>query len=146
MLLKRIWFILSPSSVYLFCACYPQLNQESEYHWIDLVAGLSRPGDCSLLSVKPRVHIAPEKSGQSAPTLYSCRLYITVCWIYKVIMSPLYRGGNILVYLWPLSLSVCLWVSHSFCPAISMVLAVKHSTLTQCWSIVGPPSTTLTQY
>ena len=36
-------------------------------------------------------------------------------------------------------LSVCL--SHSFlsvCPALSIVQAVKHETLTQCWANVGP--------
>ena len=63
-----------------------------------------------------------------------------------VIMSPFYRGGDILVHLWPFSLSVCLWVSYSFSPAISVVQAVKHATLRQCWSNVGLPSTTPTQH
>ena len=48
-----------------------------------------------------------------------------------------------------LSLSVCAVVSPSsihFSPALSMAQAVKHETLTQCWTNVGPPSTTLSQH
>ena len=54
-------------------------------------------------------------------------------------MSPLYRGGDMLVYLWQLMLSVHDSLSVS-------VQAVKHDTFTQCWANVGPPSTMLTQH
>ena len=40
-----------------------------------------------------------------------------------------------------LSVSLCLWVSHSFRSSFSILQAVKHKTLTQCWANVGPPST-----
>ena len=56
-------------------------------------------------------------------------------------MSPLctQRWGHIL-YLCPLSLS------QYFPPALSIVQVVKHETLTQSWTNVGPPSTTLAQH
>ena len=57
------------------------------------------------------------------------------------IMSPLYRGGDILLYLSVLSCSSDLFCVCAFSPSI--VQAVKHKTLTQCRAIVGPPSTTL---
>ena len=52
-----------------------------------------------------------------------------------MIMSPLYRGGDMLLYLSPLS-AVCASLSVS-------VHAVKHDTFTQCLANAGPPSTTL---
>ena len=60
------------------------------------------------------------------------------------VMSPVsQRGGDMLLYL----CAFCLcFLSHSFLPALSMVQAVKHETLTQCWANVGPPSTTLCQH
>ena len=73
---------------------------------------------------------------------WAIKISVNVVWfdvaIGCIIMAHLCRCGDMLVYLWPLSLSVCLclWVSHSF----------KHATLTQCWTNVGPPSTTLTQH
>ena len=45
--------------------------------------------------------------------------------------------------------SVCAVVTLSriyFSPALSMVRAVKHETLTQCWSNFDPPSSTLSQH
>ena len=112
-----------------------------------------------------------------------------------IIMSPLsQRGGDMLLYLCPLSssaqlVSVCSLLSYRrsntrrwpnaglmlahclqrwpsikpalvqrfvfagplmslihFSPVLFMVQAVKHETLTQCWSNVGPPSTTLSKH
>ena len=45
--------------------------------------------------------------------------------------------------------AVCESVSECpihLCPALSIVQAVKDETLTQCWTNVGPPSTTLSQH
>ena len=61
--------------------------------------------------------------------------------IAHVIMSPLYRDGDILLYFSPLICS-----SHQLCVcafSLSIMQAVKHETLSQCRAIVGPPSTTL---
>ena len=65
------------------------------------------------------------------------------------IMAPpsAHIGGDMLVYFCQLSAFIVL--SHSFlsvCPALSIVQAVKHETLTQCWATVGPLSTTLSQH
>ena len=43
-------------------------------------------------------------------------------------------------------LSLCCESPIHFSPAIYIVQAVKHETLTRCWANVGPPSTTLTQH
>ena len=55
-------------------------------------------------------------------------------------MSPLYRGGDILLYLSQLSCSSDQFCVCAFSPSIKQ--AVKQETLTQCRAIVGPPSTT----
>ena len=56
----------------------------------------------------------------------------------NVIMCPLYKGGDILLYLSSLSdVRVSLSVS---------VQAGKHNTFTQCGANVGSPSTTLRQH
>ena len=61
-----------------------------------------------------------------------------------LIMSPLYRGGDILLYLSPLSCSSDQFCVCAFSPSIEQ--AVKHETLTQYRTIVGPPYTTLSQH
>ena len=55
-------------------------------------------------------------------------------------MSPLYRGGDILLYLSQLSCSSDQFCVCAFSPSIKQ--AVRQETLTQCRAIVGPPSTT----
>ena len=62
----------------------------------------------------------------------------------SVIMSFLYRGGDILLYLSPLRCLSDQFCVCAFSPSIEQ--AVKHETLTQCRAIVGPPSTTLSQH
>ena len=63
---------------------------------------------------------------------------------YGLIMSPTEVGRYGFTSVRSVYLSLCLSPIH-FSPALSIVQAVKHETLTQCWAIVGPPSTTLTQ-
>ena len=65
---------------------------------------------------------------------------------YIPLMSPLstQRWGHIAL---PLSAqSVSVYARIHFSPALSIVQAVKHETLTQCWANVGPLPTRLSQH
>ena len=75
---------------------------------------------------------------------------IWLTWVKILVMSPLctqrWRHVALPVYAqWCLCVSVCVCPIH-FCPALSIVQATKHGTLTQCWANVGPPSMTLSQH
>ena len=62
-------------------------------------------------------------------------------------VSPLYTEVG--TYCFTPVRSVCHSVNLSpihFSPALSIVQAVKHETLTQCWANVGPSSTMLSQH
>ena len=61
-------------------------------------------------------------------------------------LPSVHRGGDILLYLCPLSLSQSVSVSHSFRSSAFYGTGGQHKTLTQCWDNVGTPSTTLTQH
>ena len=79
-----------------------------------------------------------------APRDSSCFLSWRWSPSHVIIMSPLYRGGDILLFLEPLISSPDQFCVCAFSPSI--VQAVKLETLTQCQAIVGSPSTTLSQH
>ena len=64
-----------------------------------------------------------------------------------IVTKALHRWGQIGSPLSAQSVSVCGFNTFlSLCPALFIMQAVKHETLTQCWANVGPPSTTLSQH